>query len=224
MKSDRLALTTVGLRVTLAHPLAFHEENSSRPLFLRFGAWLFRQRSWIPLPLALALLFIRAGEASSSLVSLLGATMVACGEGLRLWAVRHIGVISRTRSDRLGPLVSAGPFGLIRNPLYIGNIALWVGFALSARLVWIAPIFVAVLGLEYHAIVRWEESLLESRRGEEYRAYAGRVPRWIPNYPPTIPPTGERDLHTWPETLFSERGTLVAIAIGYVLLWMKHHL
>jgi protein-S-isoprenylcysteine O-methyltransferase Ste14 len=207
--------------------LAFHDENPSPPRFLRFGAWLFRQRSWIPLPLALALLFIRAGEASSILVSLLGATMVACGEGLRLWAVRHIGVISRTRSDRLGPLVSAGPFGLVRNPLYIGNIALWVGFALSAQLVWMAPIFIAVLGVEYHAIVRWEEWLLESRRGEEYRAYAGRVPRWIPSFPSApsaTMPAAERDLYTWRETLFSERGTLVAIAIGYVLLWMKQHL
>jgi protein-S-isoprenylcysteine O-methyltransferase Ste14 len=173
-------------------------------------------------PLALALLFIRAGEASSSLVLPLGAVIVACGEGLRLWAVRHIGGISRTRSDRLGPLVSAGPFGLTRNPLYIGNIALWVGFALSARLVWIAPIFIVVLGLEYHAIVRWEESLLGSRRGEEYRAYSGRVPRWIPSLRASTPSAG-RDLYTWPETLFSERGTLIAIAVGYVLLWMKRH-
>jgi protein-S-isoprenylcysteine O-methyltransferase Ste14 len=217
-------LTAAVLRVTLAHPLAFHEENPSRPLLLRSGAWLFRQRSWIPVPLALALLFIRAGESPSSLVSPLGVTMVVCGEGLRLWAVRHIGVISRTRSDRLGPLVSAGPFGLIRNPLYVGNIALWVGFALSARLVWIAPIFVAVLGIEYHAIVRWEEWLLESRRGEEYRAYAGRVPRWIPGFSSTTTPAAKGDLYTWRETLFSERGTLVAIAVGYLLLWMKHHL
>jgi protein-S-isoprenylcysteine O-methyltransferase Ste14 len=227
MNSGRLVSMDLHHRlpgVTLAHPLAFHEENASRPLFLRFGAWLFQQRSWIPVPLALALLFIRTGEASSSLVSPLGATMVAGGEGLRLWAVRHIGVISRTRSDRLGPLVSAGPFGLIRNPLYIGNIALWVGFALSARLVWMAPIFVAVLGIEYHAIVRWEEWLLESRRGEEYRAYASRVPRWIPGFPSTTTPAADRDLYSWRETLFSERGTLVAIAVGYLLLWMKHHL
>jgi hypothetical protein len=85
-----------------------------------------------------------------------------------------------------------------------------------------APIFVAVLGVEYHAIVRWEESLLESRRGEEYRAYAGRVRRWIPSFPPALP-AAERDLYTWRETLFSERGTLVAIAVGYLLLWLKHH-
>jgi hypothetical protein len=26
------------------------------------------------------------------------------------------------------------------------------------------------------------------------------------------------------ETFFSERGTLIAIAVGYLLLWIKHHL
>ena len=76
---------------------------------------------------------------------------LAAGELLRLWAVHHIGVISRTRSDRLGPLVSTGPFALVRNPLYLGNIALWVGFAISAQLVWLAPIFIIVLGLRARA-------------------------------------------------------------------------
>jgi len=33
--------------------------------------------------------------------------------------------------DRLGPLVDSGPFAIVRNPLYVGNIMLWVGFALT---------------------------------------------------------------------------------------------
>ena len=48
--------------------------------------------------------------------------MTAAGELIRLWGVHHIGAISRTRSQRLGPLVATGPFALIRNPLYVGNI------------------------------------------------------------------------------------------------------
>jgi len=96
------------------------------------------------------------------------------GELLRLWGVHHIGAISRTRADRLGPLVSSGPFGIVRNPLYLGNIAIWIGFALTARLVWLAPVILILLGLEYHAIVRWEEQLLESRMAEAYREYASR--------------------------------------------------
>src|SRR4029078_4065281 len=124
---------------------------------------LFRRRTIIPLPLALAVLLTPAGTNGSITVVGADLSMVALGEGVRLWGVRHIGVISRTRSDRLGPLVASGPFALVRNPLYLGNVALWVGFAVSARLPWLAPVFVAILAFEYHAIVRWEERLLEER-------------------------------------------------------------
>src|SRR5262245_26837877 len=130
------------------------------PDSIKVGGWLFRHRTSIPVPFALALLFVRVGEAPFSwTLAGAGAILIAAGEGTRLWAVRHIGAISRTRSDRLGPLIATGPFGLVRNPLYIGNILLWVGFAVTARLVWMAPVVLILLGLEYHAIVQWEEQL-----------------------------------------------------------------
>ncbi len=189
----------------------------------RLGGWLFRHRTSLPLPVAIAILTLRIGQAppSTFLVGV-GVAVTVVGELIRLWGVHHIGAISRTRSERLGPLVASGPFAVLRNPLYVGNIALWVGFALAARLVWLAPVVLVLLALEYHAIVRWEETLLESRLGQVYRDYAARVPRWIPSFT-----RGERGLRrmtegfSWRATLFSERGTLLAIAFGYVLLWLK---
>jgi hypothetical protein len=142
-------------------------------------------------------------------------------------------MVSRTRSDRLGPLVASGPFAFVRNPLYIGNIALWTGFALAARLPWLAPLFVLILALEYHAIVRWEEQLLTERLGEPYRKYLARVPRWIPRLPhgdrlrradvsiARRAPSVSRPKYSWRETLYSERGTLLAIGGGFALLWFK---
>lgn len=200
----------------------------------RLGGWLFRHRAIVSLPLAIAVIVLRVGQSAPSLrLVATGIGVTLLGELLRLWAVHHIGVISRTRSDRLGPLVATGPFALVRNPLYLGNIALWAGFALTARLVWLAPVIVALLLVEYHAIVRWEERLLEARLGDTYRAYATRVPRWIPA-PNTGAPTSRRDEipsassaspavmpFSWADTLFSERGTLMAIAAGYALLWIK---
>jgi protein-S-isoprenylcysteine O-methyltransferase Ste14 len=196
----------------------------------RLGGWLFRHRTSLPLPVALAILTLRVGEAPPSAGLLAaGVAITALGEALRLWGVRHIGAISRTRSNRLGPLVDTGPFAIVRNPLYIGNIALWAGFALTARLVWLVPVIVVLLGLEYHAIVRWEEQLLEQQRGDEYRAYCARVPRWLPKS--NRGARGDRRENnfsaasasacSWRETLFSERGTLIAIAAGYLLLWIK---
>jgi protein-S-isoprenylcysteine O-methyltransferase Ste14 len=193
---------------------------------VRLGGRLFRHRTWLPVPISLALLLIPSPP-SSSLLLWTGGVIVGAGELLRLWAVRHIGVISRTRSDRLGPLISTGPFGWVRNPLYIGNLALWSGFTVTAGLVWLLPPIVLLLGIEYHAIVRWEEGLLEARLGETYRGYVTRVPRWIPRKSDGTdghaPRVGGRTF-SWAETLFSERGTLAAIGAGSLLLWLKHQL
>jgi hypothetical protein len=92
-------------------------------------------------------------------------------------------------------------------------------------LLWLVPVFVVVLALEYHAIVQWEEQLLELRRGNEYRAYAARVPRWVPSLRngPSLK-KGSGDVASWRDTLFSERGTLIAIGVGYFLLWTKSRL
>ena len=216
--------------------------DQTSPDSTKLGEWLFRHRTALPLPIAGVILGLHIGEAASSTILVTaGVALTAAGELIRLWGVRHIGAVSRTRSDRLGPLVATGPFALIRNPLYVGNILIWVGFALSARLVWFAPLIMLLLGAEYHAIVRWEESLLMARLGDAYRDYAARVPRWIPRFASARPSTGSGravtsplmvsrsnhehsssgDHFSWRDTLFSERGTLIAIAVGYLMLWLK---
>ena len=101
------------------------------------------------------------------------------------------------------------------------------GFAITARLLWLAPVILVVLAAEYHAIVRWEEQMLESRLGEGYSDYVSRVPRWVPSHvaPSRVavsaPSAASARRFSWRQTLFSERGTLIAIAAGYLLLWTK---
>jgi protein-S-isoprenylcysteine O-methyltransferase Ste14 len=190
----------------------------------RAGRWLFRWRTWLPLPLIAALLVVRPANGSPGTVFwLAGVAGVACGEALRLWSVRNIGVISRTRSDRLGPLVATGPFAFVRNPLYIGNILLWVGFAVSEQALVLAAATFIILALEYHAIVRWEEELLLERIGKPYRDYAARVPRWLPSLSRRGTDSQSHPF-SWRDTFFSERGTLLAIAIGYATLYVKFKL
>jgi protein-S-isoprenylcysteine O-methyltransferase Ste14 len=190
-------------------------------MLTRLGAWLFRHRTAIPLPLALALLLLPATSSSITVV-IAGIVLVFAGEGLRLLAVRQIGSVSRTRTDRLGPLVASGPFRRVRNPLYIGNIAIWIGLSLVAGLPWLALPIALLLWLEYHAIIRWEEQLLEACMGDAYRRYTTLVPRWLPRWrAPGMEPAAQSAPFTWRETFFSERGTLIAIAVGLFLLWAK---
>ena len=194
------------------------------PVLVHLGGWLFRQRTWLPLPLAAALILIPAQAAHSGAPFwIAGLALIAAGELLRLWSVHHIGAISRTRSDRLGPLIASGPFACVRNPLYIGNIALWAGFSVTAGLLWLAPVIVLLLAGEYHAIVRWEETLLETRLGDSYRQYAARVHRWRPSWMDPVR-SDSAITFSWRQTLFSERGTLIAIAVGIVVLLLKRRM
>jgi protein-S-isoprenylcysteine O-methyltransferase Ste14 len=188
-------------------------------MLTRVGGWLFRHRTVIPLPIALGLILLPSTSSSVGLVWV-GVAIVVVGEAIRLIAVRHIGTISRTRTDRLGPLVESGPFRWVRNPLYIGNVALWIGLSLVARLPWLVGPIALLLAVEYHAIVRWEEQLLATRLGQSYRDYLKTVPRWIPR-PPQSSKNAAPPAFSWGETLFSERGTLIAIVAGFVLLWAK---
>ena len=205
------------------HPQKVEVTEHDPDSLARVGGWLFKKRSSLPLPIVALLLVVPPGWfglSFSTPLAPLGVPVVLAGELLRLWGVHHIGVISRTRSDRLGPLIDTGPFSLVRNPLYLGNILLWVGFALSARLAWLAPAILVLLGLEYHAIVRWEEQLLTRRLGPPYVDYTRRVPRWVPTLAAPKALTGAASF-SWAETLRSERGTLIAIVAGYALLALK---
>jgi len=202
-----------------------HTAQQDPDTLVRVGGWLFRNRTSLPLPIVAALLLIppRGSDAALTWLTLAGVPVVLLGELVRMWGVHHIGAISRTRSDRLGPLIDSGPFAMVRNPLYLGNILLWLGFAVTARLPWLVPIILVLLLLEYHAIVRWEERLLETRIGASYRLYMQRVPRWIPN-PSGRSTSGHDAAFSWKQTIYSERGTIIAIVAGYLLIAVKNRI
>ena len=140
-----------------AAPAAIYTPEQASPFLVRFGAWTFRQRSWLPVPLGLAVVTLRTGAVEGTWPLVAGVALVLVGELLRLWAVRHIGTISRTRtSTRQGPLITSGPFRMVRNPLYLGNWMIWSGLVVASRLVWMLPIAWAVFALQYGTMVIWE--------------------------------------------------------------------
>jgi protein-S-isoprenylcysteine O-methyltransferase Ste14 len=185
------------------------------------GAWLFRYRSSLPVPLALILVFVTRGQTAASWVRIVGPLLVVAGEAIRLWAVRHIGTISRTRTTRYGPLISGGPYGIVRNPLYVGNWFLWTGFAVWSGLLWMLPVAWIVFAVQYRAIARWEGAFLRGIYQGVYDEYARDVRAWVPRWPPR-PAAGAAPRHPWRDVIFSERGTLLAAAAMSLLLAGKH--
>src|SRR5581483_6730090 len=94
----------------------------------RIGAWLFRNRSWLPVPFLIVTLL--APSHFRGLNWLAGAVLIVIGEAIRLAGVAAAGTATRRRSRDVQRLVTYGIFGWVRNPLYVGNFFIWMGFVL----------------------------------------------------------------------------------------------
>lgn len=117
--------------------------------------------------------------------NLVGLIPLGAGGALVVWALaRHYTRApdkSWAVSRNLEPeyLLTDGPYRVSRNPMHVGGIAIWSGWA-----IWFGSAPVAAGAVVATAVVRagivWEERVLERRWGDEWRAYAARTPRWLP--------------------------------------------
>jgi protein-S-isoprenylcysteine O-methyltransferase Ste14 len=78
--------------------------------------------------------------------------------------------------------VPQGPYRLVRNPMYIGGLAMLVGIGLYFHSVAMALFAVVAFLIIHTFVVLAEEPGLRKRFGQEYDEYCGAVPRWIPNF------------------------------------------
>jgi protein-S-isoprenylcysteine O-methyltransferase Ste14 len=186
----------------------------------RLGGVLFRNRSWIPVPFLAVPLLAPGRMSMANWVG--GALLVAIGEAVRLAGVAAAGTVTRRRSREVQRLVTYGVFGWVRNPLYVGNFLIWMGFTVISGVYWFLPIAALLFALEYTLIVRYEEGVLESIFGQSYLAYKSRTPRWLPRPPNDA--HRESGPHDWREALRSETSTFLAYAGLVVAFAVKHYL
>jgi protein-S-isoprenylcysteine O-methyltransferase Ste14 len=180
----------------------------------RIGAVLFRHRGWLPVPFLLVPLL--APGTSDAMNWIAGIALIILGETIRLAGVAAAGTVTRRRSRTVQRLVTYGIFAWTRNPLYVGNFLIWMGFAVISGVLWFIPVAIVLFGAEYTLIVRYEEGVLESIFGTEYLAYRARTSRWLPR-PPSQDEEGE---HDWGEAWKSEISTFlqyVAITAAFVV-------
>jgi protein-S-isoprenylcysteine O-methyltransferase Ste14 len=141
---------------------------------------IFKYRSYTPIPFIIVMLAFQRANIWSLIIGF----VIACfGEFMRLWGVSWAGSETRTTGDVGGTyLVISGPFGHLRNPLYFGNILLYLGigvmsYSLFPYLQIVAFLFFA---FQYYNIVKAEEGYLIKAFGENYEKYSKNVPRFIP--------------------------------------------
>jgi len=179
---------------------------------------MFSIRSYTPIPfLILMVAFARPTVASM----LAGFLIVILGECIRFWGVSIAGAETRTTGTVGGTyLITIGPFGYVRNPLYVGNMLVYIGVGVMslALFPWLPLAALVWFVVQYSLIITDEESYLRTRFGEQYRLYCQHVRRFVPRIPPyrpAQPPPKSVDIR---EGLDSERRTLQAIGLVTVAI------
>lgn len=200
---------------TTSTPAASARSASEQTQSARIGAVLFRNRSWLPVPFLLVALIAPAHLTVTNWI--IGGALVVLGEWIRMSGVAAAGTVTRRRSRDVQRLVTYGIFGWVRNPLYVGNFFIWMGFVVISGVLWFLPLAIVIFAVEYTLIVSYEEGVLESIFGQEYLDYKRTTPRWIPR-PPAV---RERGPHDWREAWRSEVSTFLQYAALVVAFLVK---
>ena len=189
-----------------------------------FALKVFKYRSYSPIPfLVLMLLFQQATPVSL----VIGFTVALLGEFFRFWGVAY--AVSETRrTGEVGAtyLVISGAFAHLRNPLYLGNMLMYLGIGIMsyALFPYLQIVALAFFMWQYYVIIKEEEGFLVQKYGKAYEDYRAAVPKLIPSLtaypnigieqPPFNPKAG----------LKSEMRTLQAFAFIILIVIVRYAL
>jgi protein-S-isoprenylcysteine O-methyltransferase Ste14 len=110
-----------------------------------------------------------------------GGILIICGAvltGSALFKFKQVGTTVRPDCAP-SALVTAGPYKVTRNPMYLGLAFVYLGIAIAGQSVWALILLPVVMLIVQRGAIEPEEAFLEKRFGAEYSSYKENVRRWI---------------------------------------------
>lgn len=128
----------------------------------------------------LDLVFLRVGQSFGESVPLLLRIIVALPVLIISGYLAQSGLKIVFREERSKLMViRTGVFSLVRHPIYLGSILLYLGFIILSMSVITFGIWIIII-VFYVYISRYEENILIDKLGEEYEQYMHDVPMFTP--------------------------------------------
>jgi protein-S-isoprenylcysteine O-methyltransferase Ste14 len=111
----------------------------------------------------------------------IGLVLFLLGVFLAAWSVRtfrkaHTNVLTNQSASTI---VTVGPYGFSRNPIYVGMFLGLIGFAVGFNTLWFLVVLIGMFFVIRFGVVAREEIYLESKFGTRYLDYKARVRRWL---------------------------------------------
>jgi protein-S-isoprenylcysteine O-methyltransferase Ste14 len=143
----------------------------------RYQHW---RRVWLAAAIALIgclLLFVATAWTGGPVywIKAAGVSLICAAIMGRLWCTLYIG---GRKSDMV---VTAGPYSIMRNPLYFFSAVGALGVGAQSGSIAVALILGVLCVIAFQIVIRREERFLAGQFGADYQEYLALVPRFLPN-------------------------------------------
>lgn len=194
-------------------------------MFIKIGNWFFHYRNII-FPVFYAALFIPSSRIFSSAEIALVSGLLLIGIGI-LVRTTTIGLVYIIRGGvkrmiHADTLVTDGIYKICRNPMYLGNILLIIGFGILANSLLFCLIFTPLFIIIYFFIIRAEEDYLARKFGSLYVEYKSQTNVIIPRLK-NIKSAFEGKRFNWKKVLNKEHNSLFIYFSGICILLLYHN-
>lgn len=191
------------------------QRRISEMSLVEIGEKLFQWRDYIAIPVLILILLAANATARTATV---GTLLILIGQAIRIYTVAFLGAEGATRDGQTERIIAHGPFALVRNPLYVGNLTIILGVLIYAGAPVLGFLALVFFLFQYHCIAKYEESLLLAKFGDEYQRYLERIPAWIPLKMPVqedfpVPPS-------FMTAIKAEQKSMITIGIVLFLLML----
>ena len=175
--------------------------------------WIFKYRGYLPVIPGLILIFFSNLSRNSIIVSIF---FVILGEFIRIYSVAYTGKETRSNKTKAETLISDGPYSMVRNPIYLGNFFIGLGFIFlfNVWMPYIILLYIFFFSVEYGIIISVEEKFLFEKFGDKYKKYKESVAIILPIHKRY---SGEKIIPDFNASFKSERDTFITILIVYLL-------
>lgn len=202
--------------------------SSLYPVLLASGRFFFRFRNALfPTVLLAIVILARPAEfpgnpALDKFATAAGLIIALAGEAFRMIVIGYAYIRRGGKNKEVfaNELVTRGFYAHTRNPMYVGNFMVVVGFSLIFGSATVLALAVPFFAWAYLAITTAEEAYLRDKFGSAYDDYTNRVNRFIPDFRGIKASLAEFE-YDWRRALVKEYNTLcftLAILLG-LLIW-----
>ncbi|MFY0687278.1 MAG: DUF1295 domain-containing protein [Cyclobacteriaceae bacterium] len=192
------------------------------------GSFLFKHRGTLPVVGIVGGLIVYAvhrapdqlpvGEFTYELICL---SVALVGQIIRAYTVgstppRTSG--RNTNKQVADTLNTRGIYSIVRHPLYLGNLFMWLGIAMMSQHVWFVLLFLLIYWVYYERIMYTEEQFLQRKFQHDFIEWSSKTPAIIPVFKQF---SSAQHPFQWVKVLRKEKNGLAAL---FILIEIYHSL